>query len=149
LPQTGLRVRREKTGNGEHALVTYKTKERREGIEINDEHELEVSDGPGFEALLARLGLEKRIYKHKQGWSWNYHGITAELAEVSGASSVDPSPPDSPKNLGWFLELEILADDDGAGTVDAARQRLLDLLEKAGLRKENLESRYYSELLAE
>jgi adenylate cyclase class 2 len=145
LPKSGLRIRREKAGNGERTLVTYKTKERREGIEINDEHEFEVSDGDCFEELLVRLGLEKRTYKHKQGWSWNYSGITAELAEVSGAAN--PAIP--AKNLDWFLELEILAEDGADETVTAARQRLLELLEKAGIGEDYIESRYYSELLAE
>jgi predicted adenylyl cyclase CyaB len=146
LPKSGLRVRREKAGNGERTLVTYKTMERREGMEINDEHELEVSDGTCFEDLLIRLALEKRIHKHKQGWSWNCEGITAELAEITGAADSSDGPP-LPKNLGWFLELEILAEDGGAATASTARQRLLALLEKAGIGEDNLESRYYSEML--
>jgi adenylate cyclase class 2 len=146
LSTPALRVRREKTGNSFITRVNYKTKERRDGIEINDEYELEVSDGDCFETLLTRLGLVKRIYKNKRGWSWNCEGITAELAEVRG---LEISPASiggtAPKNLGWFLELEILTED--AGTVAAAREGLLELLEKAGLKKEAIESRYYSELL--
>ncbi|MDR2662737.1 MAG: CYTH domain-containing protein [Treponema sp.] len=172
---SGLRVRREHTGGegqtAEHTLVTYKTKERREGIEINDEHEFEVSDGAVFEELLERLGLEKRIAKHKTGWVWRYGGINAELVKVSGGAKVGgaeaggtkvggagfdggtggPEPPDSAgtKDLGWFLELEILSGPGGSDeAVAAARGRLLELLAQAGIGEADLESRYYSELLA-
>jgi adenylate cyclase class 2 len=148
LPR-GLRVRRERHGSegSGQCLVTYKTKERREGIEINSEQEFEVSSGECFEELLERLGLEKRIYKHKQGWSWNCGGITAELMEVEGTRT-DSSG--KIKKLGWFIELEILVEGEAnAATAAAARKRLLELLEKTGLGEESIESRYYSQLLSE
>jgi adenylate cyclase class IV len=164
---SGLRVRTERhTGaegqTTERTLVTNKTKERRDGIEINEEHEFEVSNGGAFEELLEKLGLEKRIYKHKAGWAWTIEGITAELAEVSGSTvraaglpaaecSADPgggTPGAQQKNLGWFLELEILAAGGGDEIIAAARRRLLDLLKKAGIGEEDIEDRYYSRLLS-
>ena len=98
------------------------------------------------------MGLEKKTIKHKQGWLWHHEGISAELCEVSGFinnSSIKHSPEKQGciKNLGWFLELEILANDDSADTIIAAREKLLNLLEKTGIGKENIESRYYAELL--
>ena len=124
-------------------LVSYKVKEVREGLEINDEREFAVSGpdpaaGPDaghavFEELLRRLGLERRAEKHKQGWAWEYRGITAELSLVRG--------------LGWFVELEILADNDRGETVADARSRLLALLAELGVAAERIESRYYTELL--
>ncbi|MDR1307985.1 MAG: hypothetical protein LBK74_10485 [Treponema sp.] len=170
----GLRVRRDRhTGadgqTAEHTLVTGKTKKRRDGIEINEERECEVSDGAVFEELLERLGLEKRISKRKTGWVWRYGGISAELVRVSGSAGFNgtggPETPDSAgttKDLGWFLELEILAGPDGLDKSDgspdkgadcvgetpaAAGRRLLDLLAKAGVGEAEIESRYYSELL--
>jgi len=149
LPVSGLRIRREKAGENEHTWVTWKDKEKRDGIEVNDEHEFEVTSGADFEELLVRLGLEKRIYKRKQGLSWQYQGITAELCEVSGSGNPQGSEHSGgPKNLGWFLELEILTKDDTTETVTAARERLLSLLEQLGVGKENIESRYYSEMLS-
>jgi adenylate cyclase class 2 len=157
---SSLRVRRERqTGadgqTAEHTLVTYKIKERRDGIEINDEHEFEVSDGAVFEELLERLGLEKRIGKHKTGWVWRYGGISAELVKVSGRAVFGDTvfgDAGTAKDLGWFLELEILAVADPEGAEDeaiaVARGRLLDLLAKTGIGEADLESRYYSELLS-
>jgi adenylate cyclase class 2 len=143
LLRSGVRLRRERIAypageTGEKALVTYKIKEVRQGIEINDEREFAVSDAAGFEDLLQRLGLEPGTRKHKQGWAWVFGPVHAELCEVSGPR----------RSLGWFLELEILADNAEAPTVAAARQRLLDLLDRIGVPRNRIESRYYSELLA-
>jgi adenylate cyclase class 2 len=143
LPRSGVRLRRERMAypggkTGERALATYKIKEVREGIEINDEREFAVSDPGAFEELLQRLGLEPLARKHKQGWAWVLGGIHAELCEVSGPE----------RSLGWFLELEILAEDAEAPTVAAARQKLLDLLDRAGVPRSRIEDRYYTELLA-
>jgi adenylate cyclase class 2 len=140
---SGVRLRRERilrpSGAAEEkALVTYKIKEVREGLEINDEREFAVSDPEAFEGLLQRLGLEPGTRKHKQGWSWSLGAATAELCEVSGPQ----------RSLGWFLELEILAEHASTSVVAAARQELLGLLEKLGVPVSRIEERYYSELLA-
>jgi adenylate cyclase class 2 len=137
---SGVRLRRETTTGPDGEVcqamwVTYKVKEVREGIEINDEREFSVSDGDMFEELLRRLGLKKDIEKTKKGWTWICGGITTELTEVAG--------------LGWFVELEIIAGDFNHGTVRAARKRLLALLRKIGLEEDRIESRYYTELLRE
>jgi adenylate cyclase class 2 len=131
----GIRIRRERSGGDEKpkTLITYKSKEVREGIEVNNEREFTVSDGAAFEAFLTCLGLEKDAEKNKRGWAWLYGDITAELCEVVP--------------LGWFAELEILADDDRPETVAAARKRLLALLGKIGIGEDKIESRYYTELL--
>jgi adenylate cyclase class 2 len=118
--------------------VTCKTREVREGIEINDEREFAVSDSACFEELLRRLGLKPGTRKHKQGWAWVFGDIRTELCEVSGLR----------RSLGWFLEVEILAEDALAPTVAAARHKLLDLLEKIGIPGSRIEDRYYLELLA-
>jgi adenylate cyclase class 2 len=137
-----VRIRRESSRypegrTEEKVLVTYKTKEVREGIEINDEREFTVSDGDTFGELLERLGLKPGVRKHKQGWAWTCGNIHAELCEVSGRN----------RNLGWFLELEILADDAETETVAAARKELLGLLARLNVARDCIEERYYSELL--
>ncbi|GHV73548.1 hypothetical protein AGMMS49940_08500 [Spirochaetia bacterium] len=150
----GVRLRRESLrhpdgGVEEKVLVTYKSKEVREGIEINDEREFTVSDADVFTELLKRLGLEPGVRKHKQGWGWTYGNIHAELAEVSGEVSGNTRSDLPVRNLGWFLELEILADEAGAETVAAARGELLGLLERLKVGKECIEERYYAEMLGD
>jgi adenylate cyclase class 2 len=151
IPLSGVRIRQETkvSASGlreERILVTYKTKERREGIEVNDEREFAVSDKKPFEELLLRLGFKPGLRKYKAGWSWNIGGITAELCRVKGR----PGPPGpGMTDLGWFAELEIIAETGDNETVKAASTRLEELLEKAGLPKEAVEERYYSEMLQE
>ncbi|GHU65219.1 hypothetical protein FACS189447_03760 [Spirochaetia bacterium] len=138
LPKSGLRIRRETfifpDGKSEEIIhVTYKVKEVQNGIEVNDEKEFDVSSAPEFEELLTRLGLEKGKFKHKKGRSYKYQGLTAELTEI--------------KDLGWFAELEILADNNRSETVSKARIRLLDFLAKIGIEEKKIETRYYTEML--
>lgn len=153
ISKSGVRVRREKSRlpgdkeeDEEKTLVTYKSKEVRDKIEINDELEFTVSDAPAFEELLKRLGLKPGLRKHKKGWSWIFAknpvagngNIHVELCEVTSQD----------RNLGWFAELEILTDDAGPETVTAARKRLLEVLDNLNIPRENIEERYYSELLS-
>jgi adenylate cyclase class 2 len=134
FPASGLRVRKEKTeGAPAKTLVTYKTKERRSGIEINDEKEFTVSEAGVFEELLEALGFEAGKSKKKSGFSFDYHGITAELSCVEG--------------LGFFVELEIIADSGDTATVENSRRRLLNLLALIGISEDKIEARYYTELL--
>jgi adenylate cyclase class 2 len=150
IPLSGIRIRQETkvTAEGvreERTLVTYKTKERREGLEVNDEKEFAVSDKKPFEELLTRLGFNPGLRKHKSGWSWNIDGITAELFRVQGSHT----PRAEGLVLGWFAELEIIAETGDSETVQAARTRLMQLLEMAGIPQDAVEQRYYSEMLQE
>lgn len=130
---SGVRIRR--TSDGPSAVVNFKRKEVRDGMEINDERELEVSDAAVFAELLDRIGLAPWIRKRKVGEAWDLDGITAELSEIVG--------------LGTFVELEILAQDDDAETVSSARRRLLDALDRLGVDRTRIEERYYTEMLRE
>jgi adenylate cyclase class 2 len=151
---SGVRIRREERRKGPEGggdslstRICFKTKEKREGIEINDERECEVSDPMVFEELLVRLGLRPGPRKRKRGWAWVYRGITIELCKVSGSAS--PGKDGETVRLGWFAELEILADQDREDTTAAARTRLLELLKKMGINEDRIEERYYTELLRE
>jgi adenylate cyclase class 2 len=142
LPASGVRLRRETRclPDGSPAalfVVTFKTKEKRDGIEVNEENEFTVSDEAPFCALLARAGLREAYTKKKTGAVWDVEGISAELAEVG----------DDRRSLGWFLELEIIADNDRPATVETARRRLFTLLSDCGLSREDIEERYYAEML--
>jgi adenylate cyclase class 2 len=147
LPPSGLRVRRE-TNTAEDGeiskfnLITYKTRELRAGIEINDEREFEISDGEIFEDLLRRLGLAPGIRKNKRGWAWriNVPGAAAPDTEIRAELS-------DIKTLGWFLELEILAPEKDEKTIAQCRERLFLLLEKLEIPREAIETRPYTEML--
>jgi adenylate cyclase class 2 len=138
VPSSGIRVRRErdKAPGGEASTavyVTYKTKEVRDGIEINDEREFGVSRAEEFEGLIGLLGLEKGFAKKKEGHAYRHGRINAELCRVEG--------------LGWFIELEILSGKKDGETLHKAREELLRFLEELGIGEKALESRYYSEML--
>jgi adenylate cyclase class 2 len=140
-PPAGVRLRQERAKDAQgrtaqSALVAYKIKEVRDGLEVNHEREFTVSDAGAFASFLAFLGLEPGIGKQKQGWSWNHEGVTLELSHVA--------------SLGWFAELEILLEDSGPPppeTIAAARSRLLSLLKRLGIGEDKIEGRHYTELL--
>jgi adenylate cyclase class 2 len=151
FPASGVRVRKETVGDGRDdirngvqiARITYKAKEVRGDIEVNHEREFTVSDGDVFEELLTALGLTPIKRKRKTGWAWVYDNdvvaitevITVELALV--------------ERLGYFIELEILANNDAPATVASARDRLFALLDLLGVARDRVESRYYTELLGQ
>jgi len=144
-PPSGVRLRRESGVNVDSSaydivLITYKTKEITDGIEVNNESEFTVSDAAPFEELLFRLGLRETHRKEKQGWAWLIAPSTAQppiLAELSQVAG-----------LGWFLEIEIQADDDDRQTVEESRRRLLALLEQLEIPPAQIESRPYTVMLA-
>ena len=143
----GVRVRREhgldKDGRAyESVFVTLKNKTISGGIEINDEREFSVSDAILFEEMLENLGLYKVMHKEKNGWAWEILPQSATeppiLAEISLV-----------KNLGWFLELEIMAEDDNNRTVTDSRRLLFSLLETLEITEECIEEKTYAQMLSD
>jgi adenylate cyclase class 2 len=145
FPRSGIRIRKEWTRDAhgreaEAVRITYKFKEVRERIEVNDERELLLAPpvwagAEHLEELFRLLRLEPRAAKVKQGRAWRYGDVRAELCQVEG--------------LGWFVEMEILAERDDEETCEAARAQLLELLDKTGVERGKIETRYYTELLRE
>jgi adenylate cyclase class 2 len=150
IPKSGIRLRSEsktlKDGAEEKAVyVTYKTKETRDGIEINDEKEFELGPSKNstiqvFDEFLKMLGLKPGYSKRKNGWAFSKKGINAELLEV--------------ESLGWFLEMEIVIKeiedtDEKESAVKKNKKRLTGFLFELGIEKDAIESRYYSEMLRE
>ena len=141
----GVRIRRETRVLPESAkkskiFVTYKDKKIGDGIETNREEEFEVRSSSGrpeeiFENFLRRMGLIPGAGKRKQGKSYRIDGITAELLEVDG--------------LGWFIELEIIADNDREDTLASGKNKLFRFLDELGVPKDAIESRPYLQMLAE
>jgi adenylate cyclase class IV len=162
---TRVRVRREvkiyKNNTEETTLVTCKNKEIVSGktpgalapikfnlssrgpqarIEVNNEREFMVSDAGVFEEFLKSLGMKSVIKKEKRGYAWQIPTdrqipIIAELSQV--------------KRLGWFLELEILADNRDDNTIAASQDRFYNLLNALGIPLDKIEERPYTLMLQE
>ena len=131
-----LRIRDE----GGKAVVTYKRKELRADIEVNDEREFAVSDRAALECLITDLGFEPYISKEKRTKSFAFAGdggipVTIELSLVTG--------------LGWFVEIEILMENPGETETGRARKLLRETLARCGIPESELEPRFYTDLLRE
>ena len=138
---SGLRIRKEKRtlpdGQEENlTLATTKEKEVKNGIEVNKEREFEIRpDARYFEDYLSSLGLRSTFSKQKKGWLFSFGELNIELLEV--------------KNLGPFIELEIVTDFTSEDAITKRKEQLLDFLDSIGIKREAIESRFYSEMLAE
>jgi len=125
---------------GGKATVTYKRKETRGDLEVNDEREFAVSDRPAFESLIADLGFEPYIEKRKDTRLFSVEtdsgfAVSIELSLV--------------ERLGWFLELEILTDDPDEQTIARAEAALRETLARSGVGDDAIERRFYTEMLSE
>lgn len=132
----GFRVRSE----AGQSVVTFKTKRSEGGIEINHEREFAISDPDAFAAFVERLGCEPFYQKRKRGQRFRAGGsapyaerATIELIEVVG--------------LGDFIEIEILLPSEEPAALALAQGEIRSLLARAGVGEEEIESRFYSELL--
>ena len=146
-PVTRIRLRKEKRSypdgtNDSFVFVTCKIKKVIDGIEINNEQEFEIRslqdaasghDGADFEEFLNMIGCKPCAAKRKTGWLFSMEEINAELSKV--------------EDLGWFIELEILADDNREETVSNGKAKLLSFLNELGIEKEAIESRFYTDML--
>jgi adenylate cyclase class 2 len=124
--------------------VNYKKKEIRSGqIEVNDEYEFTIGAGLdkkeaekeklSFETFLSSAGFSPSMVKHKDTKRWNFEDTLIEVSYVD--------------KLGDFIEIEILSETADTERTIEAHKKLLRTLEKAGVPEENIETRYYSELL--
>jgi predicted adenylyl cyclase CyaB len=132
-----IKVRiREEAGR---VTVTYKRKEVRESVEVNDEREFTIDDRAAFEAFVGDVGFEPDSVKEKRtkGWVCKTAGGFDATIELS---LVGP--------LGWFVEIEILLERPDAAATDRATGELRKLLAKCGVGEREIETRYYTEMLA-
>jgi adenylate cyclase class 2 len=89
----------------DHAVVTYKgAKIKTSGLKAREELNTLVDSGAVFEQMLDRLGFTRTAEVNK--WRENYRlsGAAITLDEV--------------QDLGTFVEIEILAEDENPDTVD-------------------------------
>jgi len=145
IPHSGLRIRRESSvfaddTCSDSVLVTVKKRKVSGNIEVNEEREFSVSDADLFEELVCDLGLFKVMYKKKSGWEWKVPSDTEGRQPVNAEISMV-------KDLGWFLELEILAGDGRETTVEESRRELFALLGKLKVPEEKVEPTPYTTLL--
>lgn len=151
-----IRIRRElflnKDGSAcrNDILVTYKRKAVVTGsdgvaIEANDEKECSISDAAALEAFLQDTGYHVQLKKHKdvEDWELELPKDSCPAQPLTATLELCAVPP-----LGDFLEIEILspsADKDSLAKLHAELERLLAL---AGIPKEQIEPRTYSEMLS-
>ena len=147
-----IRIREEKFSNGKKdILVTYKRKEIRKekdgsSIEVNDEKECTVSSSSALEEFLSDNGYSVQLKKHKEVTDWTLKLAPGDPLKEEGEATFELCyvPP-----LGYFLEIEILSSENSEDVISKAHKKLEELLVFAGLKKEDIEPRYYSELLRE
>jgi adenylate cyclase class 2 len=119
-------------------FVTHKRKELRKtgagaAIEVNDEKEFTVNDSEPLKALLEDAGFAVKLIKQKSAHKWQSGDAVIELCTV---------PP-----LGDFLEIEIVCGSNDDSSVAQAREKIESLIERAGVSLNDIEERYYSDLL--
>lgn len=145
-----IRIRKEKRDDLCTTLITYKKKESRifpdgKALEVNDEFECQVSDPTPLEEFLKDNGFSVKLKKHKDVTSWTYTFTPEGLSEkVNATLELCTVPP-----LGDFLELEVLSENDDENFVSKVRAALIKILNKAGISEDEIENRYYSEMLGE
>lgn len=145
------RIRQEKSvdQNGraleEKILLTYKKKEKRlasggGALEVNQEFEAALDNAECLEALFADIGFVPHFTKHKDAI-----GFYADTPCGKAHLELCSVPP-----LGDFLEIEFVTDGEASESqIAAMRKELESLVVKCGLALDDIEEKYYSELLEE
>ena len=140
----GCRIRKtvyEKTGETK-ITFTYKRKELRKdadgiAVEVNDEKECTLSETDAIESFIKDAGGGISHVKEKIIKEW-YAETEAGKAHIE-LCTVPP--------LGDFLEIEVLAKDDTHA--QNAKRAIMSIFKNCGIDESAIESRYYSDMLAE
>lgn len=140
----GCRIRKtvyEKTGETK-ITFTYKRKELRKdadgiAVEVNDEKECTLSETDAIESFIKDAGGGISHVKEKIIKEW-YAETEAGKAHIE-LCTVPP--------LGDFLEIEVLAKDDTH--TKNAKRAIMSIFKNCGIDESAIESRYYSDMLAE
>ena len=115
------------------AIVTFKQKISLDGSEVSEETEFEVDDAHAFFQFVDRFGFEPFFIKRKKSRVYRVGRAHLELNEI--------------EHLGHFVEIEILCDEEDQ--VAAARTEIARLFNQLGLSAEDLEPRFYIQMLQE
>jgi adenylate cyclase class 2 len=127
VPKDRFRLRRE----GGRSVVTFKQSLLTEGGEVNEEVEFTVDDDHAFFQFAHRFGFEPFVVKRKRSRVYRIGRASVELNEV--------------EHLGHFIEIEILCDEQNQ--VIVARTEIARLLNLLGLTGDDVETRYYIQML--
>jgi adenylate cyclase class IV len=156
--EISIRIRQE---TGKPIIATWKEKNLKDGsVEINTEREFVIGSTEftnetipndknaesfknaldTFESFLKTSDFEISLQKYKSTKTWHYQTeefnlITIEISYV--------------EFLGHFIEIEILSEKNDDETVTKAQNCLHETLQKCGINKDRIETRYYWQLLKE
>jgi predicted adenylyl cyclase CyaB len=101
---------------------------------VNKEVEFGILDARAFRQFLNKMSAKLLYTKRKSGSSWRGgNDILAELVVVEG--------------LGEYLEVEKLFEDGLDVNTGAVKKTLIEIIERCGLSKRDIEARPYSQLL--
>lgn len=128
------------------SVVTYKKKEVRScntmnstndqtGFEVNQEYEFEISNSADFVLILEDSGYILNYTKKKSVKSYKFEDCHIELCLVD--------------KLGDFIEIETFAETNNTEVTQKKHHQLLSVLERCGVTENDIELRYYSEMLKE
>lgn len=114
--------------------------------EDNSEYEVivDISQEKNAYDFFECLGYEKYFRKIKTGWEWMVDDIHVELLEVSGYRYGLSS---SERNLGYFLEMEILIPFKENVDLRDEQNSLYDLLHRLNLNDEDVEFGSYRRMI--
>jgi len=122
-----LRIRKQ----GNSYIVTHKKRgSYKQGINVKKEIEFDIEDIASFKKVLESFGFKKWISKHK----------TSEVYELKKNIHVELN---LVRGLGWFVEIEILADKD----IAKARDKIKEIFKNLGIRNSAIEKKGYTQLL--
>lgn len=125
-------------------VFTYKRKEVKKDsngllIEVNDENECIVDDGSALEVFFEDLGAKISLKKEKKVLHWHFlidgNDAHVELCTV---------PP-----LGDFLEIEIIKNENSEEIVESAKKSIQKIFTLCNIPLENIETRYYRDMLSD
>jgi adenylate cyclase class 2 len=117
--------------SNDHAVVTYKgAKIRMSGLKAREELTMVVDSGAIFEQILDRLGFTRTAEVNK--WRENYRLFDAAITL------------DEVEDLGTFVEIEILAEDENSDTA----ARIEEIAKEIGVSGEPILASYLELLLS-
>ena len=154
--EIGIRIRQE---TGKPIIATWKQKNLRQNeFEVNTEREFIIASTDfandtipnkknetslksalsNFEDFLKTSDFEISLQKYKSTKTWHHKTeefdlITIEISYV--------------ESLGYFIEIEILSEKNDDETISMAQNSLHETLQKCGINKDRIETRYYWQLL--
>jgi len=118
---------------GDVYWVTYKNKSLEGSLEVNDEVEFTVSDPIPFTQMMEALGYREFLFKEKKGLQFGRDNWLIEISHITG--------------LGDFVEVECLLQDPDQAAVIKADHEILEIFKILEISHQDIESRYFSQLL--